>query len=63
LARRPLSVEWKEECILKSLHPTMAEREAYQITVEKQILERLGEHSRIGKSVHLPPYYTKLIIF
>lgn len=35
--------------ILKSLHPTIAERDAYKLTVEKEILEKLGEHSRIVK--------------
>jgi hypothetical protein len=35
--------------ILKSLYPTIAERDAYKLMVEKKILERLGEHPRIIK--------------
>jgi hypothetical protein len=49
--------------LLKSLHPTLAERDAYKLIVEKQILERLGKHSRIVKYVHLTPYYIQLVIF
>ncbi len=42
--------------VLKSLHPTTAERDAHTVTVEKEILERLGEHPRIVKYVRLPSY-------
>lgn len=35
--------------ILKTLHPSIAERDAYKFMVEKKILERLGEHPRIIK--------------
>ena len=35
--------------VLKSLYPAIARRDAYKLTVEKEILERLGEHSRIIK--------------
>ena len=37
--------------ILKSLVPALAERDAYKLTVEKKILERLDEHPRIVKYV------------
>ena len=37
--------------ILKALYQAIAERDAYKVTVEKEILERLGEHSRIIKYV------------
>jgi hypothetical protein len=41
--------------VLKSLHPTLAETDAYKVTVEREILERLGDHSRIVKCVHHSP--------
>ena len=37
--------------IFKSLHPVFAERDGYKVVVEKEILERLGEHPRIVKYV------------
>ena len=40
--------------ILKSLWPAIAERDVYKLTVEKRILERLGEHQRIVRYVLSP---------
>ena len=40
--------------ILKSLWPAIAEKDAYKVTVEKRIFERLGEHPRIVKYVVSP---------
>jgi hypothetical protein len=37
--------------VLKSLCPAIAERDAYKVTVERKILERLGQHPRIIKYV------------
>lgn len=33
--------------VIKSLHKVFAQQDAYKVTVERQILERLGEHPRI----------------
>jgi serine/threonine protein kinase len=46
----------EEGTVLKSLYPSIAERDAYKVMVEKRILERLGEHSRIVKCDHLPSH-------
>jgi hypothetical protein len=43
--------EVEDGMILKSLYPSIAERDAYKLLVEKRILEKLGEHPRIIKYV------------
>jgi hypothetical protein len=43
----------EEGMVLKSLYSTIAKRDAHKLAVEKKILERLGEHSRLIKYVHL----------
>jgi hypothetical protein len=39
--------------VLKSLYPTRAKRDIYKLTVKKKILEKLGEHLRLIKYIHL----------
>lgn len=38
--------------LIKSLHPSIAKKDGYKLTVEKEILMRLGKHPRIVEYVH-----------
>lgn len=54
--------EIEEGMILKSIHPTLAERDGYKVLVEMKIFERLGEHPSIVKYV-IPDNTTRRVIF